>query len=57
MAAAQALAKLIQDAQQQVALQSVALAESGGNPRKAAALRQAKALHSEEEKQCPSGER
>ena len=54
MAAAKALAKLIQDAQQQVALQSVSLAESGGSPRKAASLRQTKILHSEEEKKCPS---
>ena len=56
MAAAQALATLIQDAQHQVALQSVALAESGGSPRKAAALRKAKALHSVTETGCPSGE-
>ena len=56
MAAAKALAKLIQDAQQQVALQSVSLAESGGSPKKAASLRQKKILHSEEEKKCPSGE-
>jgi hypothetical protein len=56
LAAAKALAKLIQDAQQQVALQSVSLAESGGSPRKAASLRQTKILHSEEKKTCPSGE-
>lgn len=56
MAAAQALATLIQDAQHQVALQSVALAESGGSPKKAAALRKAKALHSATETGCPSGE-
>ncbi len=56
MAAATSLAKLIQDAQQQVALQSVSLEESGGSPKKAAALRRTKILHSEEEKKCPSGE-
>ena len=56
MAAATSLAKLIQDAQQQVALQSVSLVESGGSPKKAAALRRTKILHSEEEKKCPSGE-
>ena len=55
MAAAKSLAKLIQDSQQQVALQSVSLAESGGSPRKAASLRRTKVLHSEEKK-CPSGE-
>ncbi len=55
MAAATSLAKLIQDAQQQVAVQSVSLAESGGSPRKAASLRRTKILHSEEEKKCPSG--
>ena len=56
MAASKALAKLIQDAQQQVALQAVSLAESGGSPRKAASLRQTKILHSTEEKKCISGE-
>ena len=56
MASARALANLIQDAQQQVALQAVSLVESGGSPRKAASLRQTKILHSKEERKCTSGE-
>ena len=54
MAAAKSLAKLIQDSQQQVALQSISLVASGGSPKKAASLRRTKVLH-REDKECPSG--